>query len=99
MLEPLPTEQNTQVLFSDETAGTNIPKNYVPAIETGFRNVCEAGGSLCGAKIVGVRFRLKDGAHHCVDSSDWAFQQAAEGAMRQGNCISIISAKIFRLGY
>ncbi|VUZ52116.1 unnamed protein product [Hymenolepis diminuta] len=83
VLEPLPTEQNTQVLFSDETVGTNIPKNYVPAIETGFRNVCEAGGSLCGAKIVGVRFRLKDGAHHCVDSSDWAFQQAAEGAMRQ----------------
>ncbi|KAM3182842.1 elongation factor EF-G [Hymenolepis weldensis] len=83
VLEPLPTEQNTQVLFSDETVGTNIPKNYVPAIETGFRNVCESGGSLCGAKIVGVRFRLKDGAHHCVDSSDWAFQQAAEGAMRQ----------------
>ncbi|CDS39450.1 elongation factor G mitochondrial [Echinococcus multilocularis] len=83
LLEPLPMEQNTQVLFSDETMGTNIPKPYVPAIETGFRGICEAGGSLCGAKVVGVRFRLQDGAHHCVDSSDWAFQQAAEGAMRQ----------------
>ncbi|KAM7542442.1 hypothetical protein Aperf_G00000001195 [Anoplocephala perfoliata] len=83
LLEPLPAEQNTQVLFSDETVGTNIPKHYVPAIEKGFRNVCEVGGNLCGAKIVGVRFRLQDGAHHCVDSSDWAFQQAAEGAMRQ----------------
>ncbi|VDN97685.1 unnamed protein product [Rodentolepis nana] len=83
ILEPLPTEQNTQIIFSDETVGTNIPKNYVPAIQTGFRNVCESGGSLSGAKIVGVRFRLKDGAHHCVDSSDWSFQQAAEGAMRQ----------------
>lgn len=84
VLEPLPTDQNTQVVFSDETVGTNIPKNYVAAIETGFRGVCEAGGSLCGAKVVGVRFRLQDGAHHSVDSSDWAFQQAAEGAMRQG---------------
>ncbi|KAL7059430.1 hypothetical protein AAHC03_013472 [Spirometra sp. Aus1] len=83
ILEPLPSEINTQVLFSDETVGTNIPKNYVPAIETGFRNICEKGGCLCGAKVVGVRFRLQDGAHHSVDSSDWAFQLAAEGAMKQ----------------
>ncbi|VDD76721.1 unnamed protein product [Mesocestoides corti] len=86
VLEPLPAELNTQVVFSDETVGTNIPKHYVPAIETGFRNLCNAGGSLCGAKVVGVRFRLQDGAHHCVDSSDWSFQLAAEGAMRQGSC-------------
>lgn len=84
MVEPLPIESNTQLAFSDETVGTNIPKNYIGAIQTGFNEACDAGGRLCGAKIVGVRFRLKDGAHHHVDSSDWSFQQAAEGAMRQG---------------
>lgn len=73
------------MIFSDETVGTNVPKNYVPAIETGFRNSCQVG-QLAGQKITGIRFRLQDGDNHCVDSSDWAFQQAAEGAMKQGKC-------------
>ncbi|VDP72631.1 unnamed protein product [Echinostoma caproni] len=82
ILEPLPAEQNTQLIFSDETVGTHVPKQYVPAIETGFRNTCEQG-LMAGQRISGVRFRLQDGDNHVVDSSDWAFQQAAEGAMRQ----------------
>ncbi|KAA0190321.1 EF-Gmt, partial [Fasciolopsis buskii] len=82
ILEPLPAQQNTQLIFSDETVGTHVPKQYVPAVEAGFRNSCEHG-MLAGQRISGVRFRLQDGDNHCVDSSDWAFQQAAEGAMRQ----------------
>ncbi|CAH8297644.1 unnamed protein product, partial [Schistosoma turkestanicum] len=82
ILEPLPPESYTKLLFSDETVGTHVPKNFVPAIETGFRNSCQVG-QLAGQKITGVKFRLQDGDNHCVDSSDWAFQQAAEGAMKQ----------------
>ncbi|CAH8673511.1 unnamed protein product [Schistosoma margrebowiei] len=82
ILEPLPPNSYTKLIFSDETVGTNVPKNYVPAIETGFRNSCQVG-QLAGQKITGLRFRLQDGDNHCVDSSDWAFQQAAEGAMKQ----------------
>lgn len=44
--------------------------------------MCEKGG-LAGYKVVGVKFRIQDGAHHSVDSSDYAFQLAAEGAMEQ----------------
>lgn len=83
VLEPLPLEINTKLLFSDETVGTNVPKHFVSSIEAGFRKACTKG-QLAGQKVSGLRFRLQDGAHHHVDSSDWAFQLAADGAVKQG---------------
>lgn len=83
VLEPLPAESNTKVEFSDETFGPNVPKNFVPAIEKGFRLMCEKG-VLTGHKISGIRFRLFDGAHHSVDSNEMAFIMAAIGAVKQG---------------
>lgn len=41
-----------------------------------------AKGLLSGHKIAGVKFRILDGMHHCVDSSEFAFFQAAQGAVR-----------------
>lgn len=79
-LEPLPAHMNTTVEFSDKTVGTNVPKNFVPGVRKGFTDYCEKG-DLSGNRIVGVRFVLEDGAHHEVDSSDWAFYQAAQFAM------------------
>ncbi|CAH1244952.1 GFM1 [Branchiostoma lanceolatum] len=82
VLEPLPPTSYTKVEFSDETVGTNVPKQYVPAVERGFRMACEKG-LLSGQKIAGVRFRLQDGANHPVDSSDYSFQRAGEGALKE----------------
>ncbi|XP_071861350.1 mitochondrial translation elongation factor G 1 [Bombus fervidus] len=81
VLEPLPPEQNTELLFRDETIGTNVPKQFVPGVERGFRTMCEKG-FLTGHKVAGVKFRLIDGMHHCVDSSELAFFLAAQGAMK-----------------
>ncbi|XP_070213058.1 elongation factor G, mitochondrial-like [Littorina saxatilis] len=81
-MEPLAPEENTQLIFSDETTGTNIPKNFIPAIEKGFRKACEKG-LLSGHKVAGVRFVLQDGAHHPVDSSELAFMTAGDFAVRQ----------------
>ncbi|XP_076435793.1 elongation factor G, mitochondrial-like [Babylonia areolata] len=81
-MEALPPDQNTRVVFSDETTGTNIPKNFIPAIEKGFRKACEKG-LLSGHKVAGVKFVLEDGAHHPVDSSELAFMTASEFAVRQ----------------
>lgn len=40
-------------------------------------------GVLSGNKVTGILFRLTDGANHSTDSTDLAFQLAAEGAMKQ----------------
>lgn len=81
VVEPLPPEKNTLLEFVDETVGTNVPKQYIPGVESGFKAMCEKGW-LSGHKVAGVKFRLQDGMHHCVDSSEFAFFQAAQGAMR-----------------
>lgn len=81
VLEPLPAHKNTVVEFIDETTGTNIPKQFVPGVEKGFLQMCEKG-LLSGHKLSGLRFRLQDGAHHIVDSSELAFMLAAQGAIK-----------------
>ncbi|KAJ6649566.1 Elongation factor G, mitochondrial [Pseudolycoriella hygida] len=82
VLEPLPPHQNTLVEFVDNTVGTNVPKNFIPGIEKGFRMMAEKG-LLSGHKLSGICFRLKDGDHHIVDSSEFAFNLAAQGAIRE----------------
>lgn len=82
IIEPLPSHNNTVILFKDETSGTNVPKQFVPFIEKGFRKMCEKG-PLTGHKISGICFRLQDGGSHPVDSNEIAFTEAAYGAVRQ----------------
>ncbi|XP_064105365.1 elongation factor G, mitochondrial-like [Macrobrachium nipponense] len=82
VIEPLPVEENTKNVFEDETMGTNVPKQFIPAIEKGFKQMCEKG-SLTGHKVSGVRFRLQDGDNHMVDSNEISFIMAACGAMKQ----------------
>lgn len=82
VVEPLPSEQNTIISFKDETSGPNVPKQFVPFIERGYRKMCEKG-PLTGHKISGICFRLKDGGNHPVDSNEISFTEASYGAMRQ----------------
>ncbi|CAL4069387.1 unnamed protein product, partial [Meganyctiphanes norvegica] len=81
VIEPLIDEDNVKVEFRDETMGTNVPKQFIPGVERGFRKFCEKG-MLTGNKVSGVQLRLQDGNSHMVDSSELSFFMAAQGAMK-----------------
>ncbi|ENN77203.1 elongation factor G, mitochondrial [Dendroctonus ponderosae] len=82
ILEPLPAHKNTTLEFIDETVGTNVPKPYIPGIRKGFLSMAEKG-NLAGQKLAGLKYRLIDGAHHSVDSSELAFFLASQGAIKE----------------
>jgi elongation factor G len=77
-----PGERGSGIIFKDEIKGGNIPKEYIPAIEKGFRETA-ATGSLVGFPIIDFEINLYDGAYHDVDSSALAFEICARGAMRE----------------
>ena len=77
-----PGERGQGFVFEDEIKGGNIPKEYIPAIEKGFREQAESG-HLVGFPIIDFTVTLYDGAYHDVDSSAIAFEIAGRGAMRE----------------
>lgn len=81
VFEPMGPEDNTKVDFLDETKGTNIPKSMIVGVKRGFLDTCEKG-PLAGYKVTGIRMRLIDGASHKVDSSEYSFYCAGQGALQ-----------------
>ncbi len=77
-----PGERGQGVVFEDNVKGGNIPKEYIPAIEKGFREQAESG-YLVGFPIIDFSIELYDGAYHDVDSSAIAFEICGRGAMRE----------------
>ena len=77
-----PGEQNTGFTFKSSVVGGNVPKEFFPAIEKGFR-VMMAEGPLARFPVLDVEVELYDGGFHAVDSSAIAFEIAAKGAFRQ----------------
>ena len=76
-----PTDEGDFV-FESKVTGGNIPTEYIPSVEKGFKS-CMDRGEFIGYPVVNLKFTLVDGASHAVDSSDNAFQQAAKGAFRE----------------
>ena len=68
--------------FVDDIVGGIIPREFIPAVDKGFKSVMPKG-LIIGAPIVGFKAVLNDGGSHPVDSSDIAFQEAARGAFRE----------------
>jgi elongation factor G len=68
--------------FANEVKGGRIPREFIPSCEKGFRASLRKG-QLIGFPIIGVRVVINDGQYHPVDSSDIAFQTAAQGAFKQ----------------
>ncbi|MBN2482495.1 MAG: elongation factor G [Bacteroidales bacterium] len=65
--------------FVNEVKGGNIPREYIPSVEKGFRDAMR-NGVLAGFPVESLKIVLKDGAFHPVDSDSLSFEIAA----RQG---------------
>jgi elongation factor G len=77
-----PGEPNSGFTFESTVVGGNVPKEFFPAIEKGFKGMMEEG-VLAGFPVLDVHVELFDGGFHAVDSSAVAFEIAAKGAFRQ----------------
>jgi elongation factor G len=77
-----PGETGSGFAFSSVVVGGNVPKEFFPAIEKGFKSMMDEG-PLAGFPVLDVDIELFDGAYHPVDSSAVAFEIAAKGAFRQ----------------
>ncbi len=77
-----PGESGTGYQFKSSVVGGNVPKEFFPAIEKGFRSMMDQG-TLAGFPVLDVEVELFDGGFHAVDSSAVAFEIAARGAFRQ----------------
>ena len=77
-----PAEAGTGFKFTSTVVGGNVPKEFWPAVEKGFKSMM-GEGTLAGYPVVDVEVELFDGASHAVDSSAIAYEIAAKGAFRQ----------------
>ena len=68
--------------FTSELKGGSIPREYIPAIEKGFRQAMN-NGILLGFPMYNMKVRLLDGSYHPVDSDALSFEIAANLAFRE----------------
>ncbi|MCP5206349.1 MAG: elongation factor G [Hahellaceae bacterium] len=77
-----PGEPGSGFKFASVVVGGNVPKEFFPAVEKGFKSMLPHG-TLAGFPVLDVEVELFDGGYHAVDSSAIAFEIAAKGAFRQ----------------
>ncbi|CAM3950947.1 MULTISPECIES: elongation factor G [Pseudoalteromonas] len=77
-----PGEVASGFTFKSTVVGGNVPKEFWPAVEKGFKSMMSEG-VLAGFPVLDVEVELFDGGFHAVDSSAIAFEIAAKGAFRQ----------------
>jgi len=78
-----PTTDGTEFRFENKVIGGKIPREYIPAVETGVKEAM-GNGVLAGYPITGVCCELYDGSYHEVDSSELAFKIAGSMAFQNG---------------
>lgn len=77
-----PADEGVQGLqFINEVKGGNIPKEYVPSIQSGFDQAMN-NGVLAGFALTNLKVVLKDGSFHPVDSDALSFEIAARYGFR-----------------
>jgi len=75
-------DEGAGLKFIDEVKGGNIPKEYIPSVEKGFKSAM-MNGVLAGFPVDNLKVRLIDGSYHSVDSDSLSFELAARIAFKE----------------
>ncbi len=75
------TEKEEGLEFVNEIKGGNIPREYIPSVEAGFKSAM-LNGPLAGYEVQNLRVRLFDGSYHAVDSDQLSFEICARQAFK-----------------
>ena len=73
--------------FINQIVGGSIPREFIPAVEKGFRDAMK-NGALAGYEVQNLKVRLFDGSFHAVDSDSLSFETAAKFAFREASKIA-----------
>lgn len=84
--------------FVNEIVGGNIPREYIPSVEKGFR-AAMSNGVLAGFQMDSMKVRLLDGSYHAVDSDSLSFEICARTAFREAlpKCKPVLLEPIMKI--
>ena len=84
--------------FVNEISGGNIPREFIPSVEKGFR-AAMANGVLAGYPMDSLKIRLIDGSYHNVDSDALSFEICARTAFREAlpKCKPVLLEPIMKI--
>ncbi|MBL28617.1 MAG: elongation factor G [Rhodospirillaceae bacterium] len=96
-LDIRPLGRGEGFVFEDTIVGGVVPRQYIPAVETGVKDYMKKGP--LGFPVVDVGVTLTSGSYHTVDSSEMAFQTAGRIAMSEGmpQCNPVLLEPIFKV--
>lgn len=95
---PNEDKEKTGLVFVNNVKGGNVPREFVPAVEKGFREAMN-NGVLAGYPLDSLKVELNDGSYHAVDSDALSFELCAKMAYREAlpRCKPIILEPIMKL--
>ena len=70
-------EGKTGLEFINKIKGGNIPREFIPSVEKGFKEAMK-NGPLAGFEMDAMKVTLNDGSFHAVDSDSLSFELAAK---------------------
>jgi elongation factor G len=97
-ISPQTDQEKTGLEFVNSIKGGNIPREFIPSVEKGFKESMK-NGILAGFPVEAMKVELTDGSFHAVDSDSLSFEMAAKMAYRTAlkNCKPILLEPIMKL--
>ncbi|MBK6642560.1 MAG: elongation factor G [Bacteroidetes bacterium] len=91
-------DKNGGLQFVNEITGGNIPREFIPSVEKGFK-AAMVNGVLAGYQLQSLKIRLIDGSYHNVDSDSLSFEICARTAFREAlpSCKPVLLEPIMKV--